>query len=241
MAEPAVKEIAPADPEAAVNGVVPAIDDEALREAVWARVQMARNVQRPHTLELVQGMATDVVELHGDRRFGDDPALETLMAKKAHPYKRPAPTGKSVAVVGAGPAGLACALRLKQRDPSRSVAVIEKASEVGAHILSGAVIEPGPLDELVPGFGQDEPSSERYEFSPNRREFLHARYRLESESSWFQRFEAHLARQVMTDDRLTRRGVYAETLTVALIPPPQLHCSQHNLSFRATGESGVML
>jgi outer membrane receptor protein involved in Fe transport len=60
------------------------------------------------------------------------------------------------------------------------------------------------VDELVPGFGQDEPSSERYEFRPNRREFLHARYRLESESSWFQRFEAHLARQVMTDDRLTQ-------------------------------------
>ena len=63
------------DGDAEVNGEVPAIDDEALREAVWARVQMARNVQRPHTLELVQGMATDVAELHGDRRFGDDPAL----------------------------------------------------------------------------------------------------------------------------------------------------------------------
>ncbi|MEJ2535391.1 MAG: NAD(P)/FAD-dependent oxidoreductase, partial [Gammaproteobacteria bacterium] len=61
-----------------------------------------------------------------------------------------------VVVVGAGPAGLACALRLKQRDPSRSVAVIEKASEVGAHILSGAVIEPGPLDELLPGW-RDQP------------------------------------------------------------------------------------
>ena len=45
------------------------------REAVWARVQMARNVQRPHTLELLAGMAADVVELHGDRAFGDDPAI----------------------------------------------------------------------------------------------------------------------------------------------------------------------
>ncbi len=57
-----------------------------------------------------------------------------------------------VVVVGAGPAGLACALRLKQLDADLMVAVIEKASEVGAHILSGAVIEPGPLDELVPGW-----------------------------------------------------------------------------------------
>ncbi|MDQ3448933.1 MAG: acetyl-CoA carboxylase carboxyltransferase subunit alpha [Chloroflexota bacterium] len=51
------------------------VDDEALREAVWARVQQARNVRRPHTLELVGLMATDVIELHGDRLFGDDPAM----------------------------------------------------------------------------------------------------------------------------------------------------------------------
>ena len=62
----------------------PAVDDEALREAVWARVQMARNVRRPHTLELVGGMATDVVELHGDRRFGDDPALVGGFATIGH-------------------------------------------------------------------------------------------------------------------------------------------------------------
>jgi len=60
------------------------------------------------------------------------------------------------------------------------------------------------VDELVPGFGQDHPSSELYEFKPNRRSFLHARYRLESDSPWFSHFEAHLARQVITDDRLTQ-------------------------------------
>ena len=51
------------------------IDDDALRETVWTRVQQARNVKRPHTLELVRLMATDMVELHGDRLFGDDPAM----------------------------------------------------------------------------------------------------------------------------------------------------------------------
>src|SRR3990172_2880202 len=63
--------------EAAVAAPAPRsqVDDEALREAVWARVQMARNVLRPHTLELLASMATDVVELHGDRGFGDDLAL----------------------------------------------------------------------------------------------------------------------------------------------------------------------
>lgn len=69
MASPATREVA------AVNDDLPPIDDEALREAVWARVQMARNVQRPHTLELVGSMASDVIELHGDRTFGDDSAL----------------------------------------------------------------------------------------------------------------------------------------------------------------------
>ncbi len=60
------------------------------------------------------------------------------------------------------------------------------------------------IDELVPGYGQDNPSSEQYEFKPNRREFLHARYRLDSQSRWFSHFEAHLGRQVITDDRLTQ-------------------------------------
>jgi electron-transferring-flavoprotein dehydrogenase len=55
-----------------------------------------------------------------------------------------------VAIVGAGPAGLACAIRLKQLAPERTVCVLEKAASVGAHSLSGAVIEPGPLEALLP-------------------------------------------------------------------------------------------
>jgi outer membrane receptor protein involved in Fe transport len=60
------------------------------------------------------------------------------------------------------------------------------------------------IDELVPGYGQDRPSSLIYEFEPNQRDFLHARYRLESDSGWFERLEVHLGRQVITDDRFTR-------------------------------------
>lgn len=67
------------------------------------------------------------------------------------------------------------------------------------------------IDELVPGFGQDHPSSSQYEFKPNRREFLHARYRLNGRSPWFSSFEAHLARQVITDDRLTQDWGAPET------------------------------
>ena len=55
-----------------------------------------------------------------------------------------------VVIVGAGPAGLACAIRLKQLKPEAQVCVLEKASAVGAHSLSGAVLEPGPLERLLP-------------------------------------------------------------------------------------------
>jgi electron-transferring-flavoprotein dehydrogenase len=55
-----------------------------------------------------------------------------------------------VVVVGAGPAGLAAAIRLKQLAPDATVCLLEKGAEVGAHILSGAVIEPRALDELIP-------------------------------------------------------------------------------------------
>jgi electron-transferring-flavoprotein dehydrogenase len=55
-----------------------------------------------------------------------------------------------VVIVGAGPAGLAAAIRLKQLDTTLEVVVLEKGSEVGAHILSGAVIDPRALDELLP-------------------------------------------------------------------------------------------
>src|SRR6266853_6963855 len=63
-----------------------------------------------------------------------------------------------VVVVGAGPAGLAAAIRLKQVAPEATVVVVEKGSEVGAHILSGAVIDPIGLDRLLPEWrSQDSP------------------------------------------------------------------------------------
>ncbi|AUX78386.1 electron transfer flavoprotein-ubiquinone oxidoreductase [Sinorhizobium fredii] len=61
-----------------------------------------------------------------------------------------------VVIVGAGPAGLAAAIRLKQVNPELSVVVLEKGAEVGAHILSGAVVDPIGIDRLLPGW-RDEP------------------------------------------------------------------------------------
>ena len=57
-----------------------------------------------------------------------------------------------VVIVGAGPAGLSAAIRLKQNNADTSVVVLEKGSEVGAHILSGAVLDPKGLRELFPDF-----------------------------------------------------------------------------------------
>jgi electron-transferring-flavoprotein dehydrogenase len=60
-----------------------------------------------------------------------------------------------VVIVGAGCAGLATAISLKQLNPDHSIVVVEKGAEVGAHILSGAVIDPIGLDKLVPDWRQD--------------------------------------------------------------------------------------
>ncbi|MCM2505127.1 electron transfer flavoprotein-ubiquinone oxidoreductase [Aureimonas altamirensis] len=61
-----------------------------------------------------------------------------------------------VVVVGAGPAGLSAAIRLKQLSPDLSVVVLEKGAEVGAHILSGCILDPSSLDRLLPEWRQEE-------------------------------------------------------------------------------------
>lgn len=60
-----------------------------------------------------------------------------------------------VVIVGAGPAGLSAAIRLKQVNPELSVVVLEKGAEVGAHILSGAVVDPIGIDKLLPEWRND--------------------------------------------------------------------------------------
>ena len=60
-----------------------------------------------------------------------------------------------VVIVGAGPSGLAAAIRLKQLNADLNIVVVEKGSEVGAHVLSGAVIDPVALDKLIADWRED--------------------------------------------------------------------------------------
>jgi acetyl-CoA carboxylase carboxyl transferase subunit alpha len=64
---------------------------ENVNAAVWAHVQQARNLKRPHTLELVRAMADEFIELHGDRLFGDDSAIVAGLARIA---------GRRIVVIG---------------------------------------------------------------------------------------------------------------------------------------------
>jgi outer membrane receptor protein involved in Fe transport len=84
--------------------------------------------------------------------------------------------------------------------------VFEPSDRTSLMLSAQAMEQPSTprYDEVVPGYGQDEPSAEQFLFEPNRRSFVHARFRLDGESSLFDLFEAHLARQVITDDRLTQ-------------------------------------
>jgi electron-transferring-flavoprotein dehydrogenase len=77
-----------------------------------------------------------------------------------------------VVIVGAGPAGLSAAIRLKQLDENLTVVVVEKGSEVGAHILSGAVIDPSGLDTLLPDWREDPDRPLRQEVTDDRFYFL---------------------------------------------------------------------
>src|SRR5713226_4729447 len=80
--------------------------------------------------------------------IGGAMSTEELPAREAMEF--------DVVIVGAGPAGLAAAIRLKQLSPDTTVVVVEKGSEVGAHILSGAVVDPIGLDQLVPDWRSED-------------------------------------------------------------------------------------
>jgi electron-transferring-flavoprotein dehydrogenase len=77
-----------------------------------------------------------------------------------------------VVIVGAGPAGLAAAIRIKQLNPDAAVVVMEKGSEVGAHILSGAVVDPLGVDKLLPGWRDESDTPFKTKVSDDRFYYL---------------------------------------------------------------------
>ncbi len=148
-----------------------------------------------------------------------------------------------VVIVGAGPAGLAAAIRLKQRNAGLDVCVVEKGSEVGAHILSGAVLEPRALDELLPDW--------RDRGAPVATPVTEERFLFLSETGGFS------APHVLLPPAMRNRGNYiislgnlcrwlageAETLGVDVFPgfaaAEVLHADDGAVRGIATGDMGI--
>jgi len=147
-----------------------------------------------------------------------------------------------VVVVGAGPAGLAAAIRLKQIAADISVCVVEKGSEVGAHILSGAVMDPRAINELIPewkkkGAPLDTPVSE------DRFLFLTETKALRTPSFLLPRCFKNDGNYVISLGALTRwLGKQAEELGVDVFPGfPAQHILFENDAVKGvvTGDIGI--
>lgn len=124
-----------------------------------------------------------------------------------------------VVVVGAGPAGLAAAIRLKQIAPALSVVVIEKGSEIGAHILSGAIIDPCGLDKLLPDWRQAEDRPLRTEVSADEFYWLGSARSLRLPAFAMPKLMNNHGNFVGSLGNLTRwLGARAEALGVELFP-----------------------
>ncbi|KQP05633.1 electron transfer flavoprotein-ubiquinone oxidoreductase [Methylobacterium sp. Leaf93] len=124
-----------------------------------------------------------------------------------------------VVIVGAGPAGLAAAIRLKQIAADLAVVVVEKGSEVGAHILSGAVIDPLGLDRLLPEWRQDEARPLKTEVERDEFLFLTKNSGISLPNFAFPKFMSNHGNFVGSLSNVTKYlGVKAEELGVEIYP-----------------------
>ena len=106
-------------------------------------------------LDKISGICHDRADLKGFSAAFEGLRLERTMSVEMELPERES-MEFDVVIVGAGPAGLSAAIRLKQVNPDLTVVVLEKGSEVGAHILSGAVVDPIGIDRLLPGWREDD-------------------------------------------------------------------------------------
>ena len=149
-----------------------------------------------------------------------------------------------VVVVGAGPAGLSAAIRLKSLDPGVSVVVVEKGSTVGAHILSGAVIDPIGLDRLAPDWRSDPDRPLKTEVTSDRFYYLTEKSSVRIPNFPMPRLMNNHGNFVGSLGALTRwLGARAETLGVEIYPgfpaTELLFGDKGEVSGVATGDMGV--
>ena len=149
-----------------------------------------------------------------------------------------------VVIVGAGPAGLAAAIRCKQIAPDISVVVVEKGSEVGAHILSGAVIDPIGLDALLPGWRDDPDRPLKTQVSEDRFYYLGPAGSVRLPNAFMPKLMNNHGNFVGSLGDVTRwLGVKAEALGVEIYPgfaaSEILYGGKGEVAGIATGDMGI--
>ena len=124
-----------------------------------------------------------------------------------------------VVIVGAGPAGLTAAIRLKQLKADLNVVVVEKGSEVGAHILSGAVIDPVGLDRLLPQWRKDASCPIKQAATEDRFYWLSAKRAIRMPSRFFPPLMSNKGNFIVSLGNVCRwLGKQAEELGVEIYP-----------------------
>jgi len=149
-----------------------------------------------------------------------------------------------VVIVGAGPAGLTAAIRLKQLKADLNVVVVEKGSEVGAHILSGAVIDPVGLDRLLPQWRKDASCPIKQAATEDRFYWLSAKRAIRMPSRFFPPLMSNRGNFIVSLGTVCRwLGKQAEELGVEIYPgfaaTEVLFGSGGAVAGVATGDMGV--
>ena len=149
-----------------------------------------------------------------------------------------------VVIVGAGPAGLSAAIRLKQISADLTVVVVEKGSEVGAHILSGAIVDPIGIDRLLPDWREDETCPIKQPVTEDRFHWLTKRWAIRLPTSLMPPLMSNHGNFVVSLGNVCRwLGRKAEALGVEIYPgfaaAEVLYGGSGEVLGVATGDMGI--